>query len=265
MVPQPSSQLLNKLPHNSALPTPPQMLFEQLSEDHPVQSSTALVQPLYKDILIGSNGQVQQCSSSKAESHTASGHNMLQQHSASDASLPAQAQATYLAKAVKAVIIPIGIIAIGTLIHHCDLSPQDLVTIAQHVWRTDDLAPHELQLLEDLKAAAGKQFVGLASHCAPNLLPKQCYKAESNVQDSKSILSCLLNLNKLVQWISRPVYVHIGTCTRLKIEKYLKSNTAGKCSNVACRVTIRVSTSHCNIEAVLESTTLLTYFASSLI
>lgn len=64
MVPQPSSQLLNKLlnklPHKSDLPTPPQMLFEQLSEDHPVQSSTALIQPLYKDILIGSNGQVQQ-------------------------------------------------------------------------------------------------------------------------------------------------------------------------------------------------------------
>lgn len=175
---------------------------------------------------------------------------MLQQHSASDASLPAQAQATYLANAVKAVTISVGIIAIGTLIHRCGLSPEDLVTVAQHVWRTDDLTPHEQQLLQDLQVAAGKQLMALASHYAPNLMPKQCYKAESNVQDSESILSCLRNLNKLVQWISSPVYVHIGTSTRLKIEKVLKSNTAGKSSNVACRITIRVSTSHCKIEAV---------------
>ena len=248
---------------NSALLTLSQKPSERHSEDHSSHSSLAVFQPRYTDILITSHGQVQQCSSSETTSNAAPGHNMMQQHSASDANLPAHAQATYLAKAVKAVTIPVGIIAIGTLIHHCDLSPQDRVTIAQHVWRTDDLTPHELQLLQDLKVAAGKQLMALASYHAPKLLPKQCHKAESNVQDSKSILPTLLN--KLVQWISSPVYVQICTCTRLKIEPYLKSNTAGKCPHVACRIIIRVSTSYCKIEAVLESTTLFTYFASSLL
>lgn len=293
MVPQPSAWLLKKHFHNSALPTPPQTLFEQLSEHHSAQSSTALVQPFYRIVSIGPPGQVQQCSGSETESSPVPEYILWQQHSASDASLAAQSQATRVAKAVKAVTkavgtVPIDIIGTVTLMNRFGLLPQKLVAIAEHVCREDDLAPYELSLSQDLKSAITQELMARAQHYAEKLfarqfqllldltlafreelmacakhyalkmytmLPRQCHKAESNVQDSKPFVLCVLNPNKLVQsspvrvqmyvngslWLGTEAPVMAPHGVDFSFHFLLDSNTVGKCPRPTCRINITVS------------------------